>query len=200
MLEEAVEVIRALWDGGQVDHHGRHYRVVDAKLYTLPEAPPPIYLAAGGPKAVESAARVGDGMIAVAPDRELTRAFEEVGGAGKPTLGQLTVCWAEDERAALATAMQWWPNAAMKGELGQELPLPRHFEQAAELVTEDELAKAVVCGPDPGRHEEAVRRFAEAGYDRVFIHQVGPDQEGGLRFYAEEVLPRLRREPARKAG
>lgn len=200
MLEEAVDVIRSLWAGDQVDHHGRHFRVVDAKLYTLPETPPPIYLAAGGPKAVESAGRVADGMIAVAPDRELTEAFERAGGAGKPALGQLTVCWADDEQRALETAMRWWPNAAMKGELGQELPLPRHFEQAAELVTEDELVRAVVCGPDPKRHEDAARGFLDAGYEGVFVHQVGPDQEGGLRFYAEEVLPRLRREPARKAG
>jgi G6PDH family F420-dependent oxidoreductase len=200
LLEEAIEVIRRLWTGELVDHRGPGYRVVDARLYTLPEEPPPIYVAASGPKAAAGAARLGDGLIGTSPDSEVTGSFQAEGGRGKPRLGQLTVCWARDERSAVETAATWWPNAAIKGELGQELPLPRHFEQAAEMVTPDDVAEAVVCGPDVDRHVDAVRAYADAGYDHVFVHQVGPDQEGGLRFYAEEVLPRLRQAPARKAG
>jgi coenzyme F420-dependent glucose-6-phosphate dehydrogenase len=139
-------------------------------------------------------------MIGTSPETELFKAFDDHGGGGKPRYGQVTVCWAGDERRAVETAMRWWPTAALKGELTQELPAPRHFEQAVALVTEDELTKAVVCGPDPERHAEAIRRYADAGYDHVFVHQVGPDQIGGLRFYAEEVRPRLDTAPVRKAG
>ena len=200
MLAEAVVVIRELWAGGSVDHEGPHYRVVDATLFTLPDEPPPIYLAAGGPKAARMAAELADGLITTAPDDELLRAFDEAGGRDKPRLGQLTVCWGQDDRRARRTAHEWWPNGAIRGELGQELPLPRHFEQAAEMVTEDDVAKAVVCGPDPQRHLEAVTRFADAGFDHLVVHQVGPDPEGGLRFYASEVLPKVQRTSARKAG
>jgi G6PDH family F420-dependent oxidoreductase len=199
MLGEAVEVIRALWTGDLVDHEGKHFRVVDARLYTLPRELPPIYVAAGGPKAAGSAARIGDGVIATAPDAELVESYEDAGGRG-PRLGQLTVCWAADEASARKTALEWWPNAALRGELGQELPLPRHFEQAAEGVTEEQIAESVVCGPDAERHVRAIREYEDAGFDEVFVHQVGPDQEGGLRFYAEEVLPRLRTRAARRAG
>ena len=122
-------------------------------------------------------------------------------GGARPRFAQVTVCWAEDERQAVQTAMKWWPTAALKGELTQELPLPRHFEQAASTVTEDQLTESIVCGPDPGRHVETIRKYIEAGFDHVFIHQVGPDQSGGLAFYAEEVLPQLAADrPVRKAG
>ena len=192
MLEEAVEVMRSLWEGGFKNHRGRYFTVANARIYSLPEKPPPVMVAAAGSKAASLAGRIGDGLIGVAPDSEVVEAFEKAGGAGKPRLGQLHVCWAPDEAEARRTAHRIWPNGAIKGELGQELPLPRHFEQAAELVGEDDVAKAVVCGPDPERHRAAVRAYIDAGYDHVWIHQVGPDQEGFLEFYRTEILPGLR--------
>ena len=200
LLREAVDIIRELWGGGLVEHRGRGFEVVDAQLFTLPDRHPPIYVAAGGTKAAETAAEIGDGLIGTTPDRELIRTFDDGGGAGKPKLGQLTVCWAEDERTAVETAMTYWPTAALRGELTQELPLPRHFEQAAEMVTEDQLRNVVVCGPDPEPHVEMIRRYQDAGYDHVVIHQVGPDQEGGLRFLAERVMPELPGDAAQKAS
>jgi coenzyme F420-dependent glucose-6-phosphate dehydrogenase len=101
----------------------------------------------------------------------------------------VTVCWAEDEEQAKRTAYEWWPNAAIEGDLPQELPLPRHFEQAAEMVTADDVAERVVCGPDAEAHLAKIGEFAEAGFDHVYVHQVGPDQEGFLDFYAREVIP-----------
>jgi G6PDH family F420-dependent oxidoreductase len=200
LLREAVGVIRELWGGELVEHRGPGYEVVDAQLFTLPDRPPPIYVAAAGPKAAEMAAEIGDGLIGTAPDEELLGAFDDGGGGGKPKLGQVTVCWAEDEATAIETAMTHWPTAALTGELTQELPLPRHFEQAAEMVTKEELAKVVVCGPDPERHVESIRRYEDAGYDHVVVHQVGPDQEGGLRFLAERVLPQLSDAAVRRAS
>jgi G6PDH family F420-dependent oxidoreductase len=200
LLVEAVAIIRELWRGDLVDHHGPAYRVVDAQLFTRPEEPPPVFVAAAGEAAAEMAAEIGDGLIGTTPDPELLATFDRAGGGDKPRLGQLTVCWADDEPEAVQTAMRWWPTAAVNGELMQELPLPRHFEQATKDVTEGRLKEAVVCGPDVDRYVNAIREYERAGYDHVFVHQVGPDQEGGLRFLAEEVLPRLEAHGARKAG
>jgi coenzyme F420-dependent glucose-6-phosphate dehydrogenase len=200
MLEEALEVIRSLWGGDMVDLHGRWYQVVDAQLFTRPEQAPPIYVAAGGQKAAELAAHHADGLIATSPDRELLDAFDNAGGRGKPRYAQLTVCFDRDERKAVDTAMRWWPTAGLEGELTQELPLPRHFEQAASTVTQDQLTQAIVCGPDSQRHVEKVGQYVDAGFDHVFIHQVGPDQSSGLAFYAREVLPRFDETPAWKVG
>jgi len=189
MLEEAVAVIRELWRGGLVEHRGRHYTVENARLYTLPDAPPPIVVAAGGPEAAELAGRIGDGFCGTSPDAELLARFRAAGGSG-PRYGQVTVCWAETEDAARRTALEWWPNAGIPGELGQVLPQPAHFEQAAQLVTEQQIAESIACGPDPEVHLDFIRRFAAAGYDHVFLHQVGPDQEGFFRFCERELLPR----------
>jgi hypothetical protein len=75
------------------------------------------------------------------------------------------------------------------GELSQELPMPAHFEQASEKVTEEDVAKKIVCGPDPQRHLEIIGKYVDAGYDEIYVTQVGPDQEGFLRFYEREILP-----------
>ena len=196
MLEEAVAVMRQLWQGELTSHRGDYYTVENARLYTVPEEPIEVMVAAGGPEAAELAGRIGDGFVGTAPEAELLEAFEAAGGEGKPRYGQLTVCWAEDEAEARRTAHEWWPNAALKGTLGQELPLPSHFEAAAAMVTEDDVAEAVVCGPDPERHAEAIDAYVEAGYDHVYVHQVGPDQEGFLRFSERELLPRYARASA----
>jgi coenzyme F420-dependent glucose-6-phosphate dehydrogenase len=191
MLEEAIEVIRQLWQGGYQSHHGRYYTVEEARIYTRPDEPPPIYVAASQPQAAELAGRVGDGLISVAPDAELIERFESAGGDGKPKVGQVTVCWAESEEEARQTAFEWWPNAAIKGALSQELALPRHFEDASEMVSEDDVAETIVCGPDPDRFIRQIEEYADAGFDHVYLHQVGPDQESFFRFAQEELLPRF---------
>jgi coenzyme F420-dependent glucose-6-phosphate dehydrogenase len=200
MLEEAVELMRLLWQGELCSFEGKHYRVDDARIYTLPDAPIEVVVAAGGPLAAELAGRIGDGLVSTAPDPELVERFERAGGRG-PRYGQLTVCWAASEEEARRTAHEWWPNAALTGPLSQELPLPSHFEEAARMVSEDDVAETVVCGADPEAHLEGIARFATAGFDHVYVHQVGPDQEGFLDFYASEVIPGIRElEPAADAA
>jgi coenzyme F420-dependent glucose-6-phosphate dehydrogenase len=188
-LEEAVEIIRSLWEGTLYTFRGTHFAVENAKLYTLPEHPPEIYLAAGGKEAATLAGRCADGLIGTAPDHEIHDAFSGAGGAGKPRYGQLTVCWAEDPDQALSTVREWWPNAGLQGELTQELPLPRHFEQAVATVGDDALKEAVTCGPRAEAFVSAIKRYVEAGYTHVYLHQVGPDQESFFRFCREELLP-----------
>jgi coenzyme F420-dependent glucose-6-phosphate dehydrogenase len=191
MLVEAIEVIRLLWKGGLQSHHGKHYTVENARLYTLPEEPSPIIVAAAGPRAVEIAGGIGDGLFGLLPDPEVIAQFEQAGGKGKPKYGQLHVCWAASEDEAKATALEWWPNAAVSGNLNWELPLPSHFEDASDWADEDAIAGSVVCGPDPERHVEGILEFVDAGYDHVYFHQVGPEQEGFIRFAEAELLPRL---------
>jgi coenzyme F420-dependent glucose-6-phosphate dehydrogenase len=191
MLEEAVEVIRLLWQGGYQTHRGKHYTVEQARLYTLPEQLPEICVAAAQPNAAELAGRIGDGLISVAPEQELAENFEQAGGKGKPRYGHLTVCWAASEEEAKRTAHENWPNAGLEGPLSQELAIPAYFEAAAEMVEPDDLAEALPLGPDPDRHLQAVREFEEAGFDHVYIHQIGADQDGFLDFASRELIPKL---------
>lgn len=192
MLDEAIEIIRLLWQGGSRSYDGAFYTVENARLYTLPEELPPIYVAAAGPEAAGLAGLIGDGLISVAPKANLVQAFDEMGsGRDRPHYGQLTVCVAKDEAEARRTALKLWPIAGLKGELTAELPLPAHFEQAAKLVTEEMVAEEVICGMDPQRHLDKIREYVEAGYEHVYIHQVGPDQDIFFRFYEREILPHL---------
>jgi G6PDH family F420-dependent oxidoreductase len=195
MLEEAVEVIRALWSGEVTSHRGRHYRVQNAKLYTLPESLPPIRVAASGPRMAERAARMGDGLIATAPDKDLVKAYQDAGGIG-PVIGQVSVCWATSEAAARRTAYEWWPTAALHGEVSQELPNPSQFTDLAKSVTEDQVAEVILCSPDPERHLAKIREYEKAGFDHIYLHQIGPDQAGFLDFAEREILPALKAEPA----
>ena len=192
MLEEAVEVIRTLWKGGAQSHRGRFFHAEDARIYDLPDPLPPILIAIKGEKATKLAGRIGDGRVGLAPEREIIETFEKAGGEGKPKYAQVQACWAEDEASAKKTAFEWWPNAAVQGELTVELPMPRHFEQAASMAEEDDVAEGVVLGPDPEPYIERVTEFVNAGYDHVYLHQIGPDQEGFIRFAREQLLPKLR--------
>ncbi|MGI9146978.1 MAG: TIGR03557 family F420-dependent LLM class oxidoreductase [Chloroflexota bacterium] len=191
MLEEAIEIIRLLWRGGEQSFSGKHFTLDHARLYTLPAQLPPLYVAASGPQAAELAGRLGDGLITTHPDASVVEAFSSGGGRQKPSYGQVTVCWASDEAAARRTAYEWWPQAAVEGELSQELPLPRHFEQAVATVREEDVAKSVVCGPDPRQHCDAIQQFLDCGIEHVYVHQVGPDQTGFFEFYRQHVLPKF---------
>jgi G6PDH family F420-dependent oxidoreductase len=192
MLEEAVGVIRTLWQGGMRSHRGRHYTVENARIYDLPERLPPIVISGFGPKSIALAARIGDGFCTTSPDREAVESFRGAAGAGKPTLGGMKVCWDQREDRARATAHRLWPTEALPGELAQVLPTPAHFEQACTLVTEEMVAERVACGPDLERHVEAIARYAGAGFDELYIGQIGDCHEEFFELYAREILPRFR--------
>jgi G6PDH family F420-dependent oxidoreductase len=196
MLEEALQVIRLLWEGGLQSFEGRFYEVDTARIYTLPEKAPAIMIAAGGDKAAELAGRIGDGLVTTSANEGTVKAFEAAGGKGKPKYAEISVCWARDEREARKVAREWWPTAAIGSALHWELPLPAHFEAAVADVSEDQVAGEIVCGPDAQKHLESIREYVKAGYDHVCVHQVGPDQEGFIRFYEREVLPKLTKERA----
>jgi G6PDH family F420-dependent oxidoreductase len=189
MLEEAVQVIRTLWQGGMHSHRGRHYRVENARIYDLPEQTPPILISGFGPKATRLAAKIGDGYCTVQPDKQEVQRFRDAADGPRPVAGGMKVCWAPEEAQARATAYRLWPNEQLPGELAQILPTPAHFEQASELISENMVAEAVPCGPDLDLHLKAIKRYEDAGFDELYIQQIGPDQERFFETYANEILP-----------
>ncbi|MEV4478182.1 TIGR03557 family F420-dependent LLM class oxidoreductase [Micromonospora coxensis] len=192
MLAEAVEVMRELWQGGFVNHHGRHYTVEHARLYTLPEQPVPVYVSGFGPKAVDLAARIGDGYVSTMPDGDLVRRFRDNGGGDKPCQAGFKAAYADSEDAGMRIAYEKWPNAGVPGELSQVLPSPRHFEQAAQLVRPEMMKESFVCGNSADAHLEMIGRYAEAGFDEVYVANTGPNWAGLFDLYQREVLPKLR--------
>jgi G6PDH family F420-dependent oxidoreductase len=190
MLEESVEVMRKLWGGGLVSHSGRHYQVENARLYSRPQQAPPVIVSGFGPEATDLAARIGDGFVTVEPDRSSVERYRSNGGAG-PTLGAIKVCWGPDEGQAIKQAHALWATESLPGQLNQELPMPAHFEQAASLVTPEQVAEQVPCGPDPERYVAAITEYRDAGFDEIFINQIGDDLEGFLRFWETEIKSRL---------
>ena len=190
MLEESIAVMRKLWTGDVVDHHGDHYTVENARLYDVPDEAIPVVVSAFGEKAGEMAGRAGDGIWMTSPQDKAMAAYHAAGGSG-PRIGQLTVCWAESKDDAIATAHRVWPNSCVPGQLSQDLPTPAHFEQAASLVRTDDIASQIICGPDPEPVLEAIRTYEEAGLDHIHLHQIGPDQQGFLDFWQRELAPKV---------
>jgi len=199
MLEEAVAVIRQLWSGDSISHYGTHFNVENARLYTLPSRPPPIYVSAFGAKAAEVAARIGDGLVGTQPGRDVIDAFDAAGGHG-PKLAQVKVAWSESASAAQDLVYELWPTSGLSGELSQVLPTPTHFEQAVQAVHREDVVQSFPCGPDPQAHIDAIQQYVDAGYDEVYVTQVGTDQEGFLRFYEREILPHFSSRPSALSG
>ncbi|MFL6142118.1 MAG: TIGR03557 family F420-dependent LLM class oxidoreductase [Labedaea sp.] len=187
MLEEAVEVIRALHGGTEVSYRGRHYTVENARVYTVPSEPVPIYLSGLGPKAARLAGRIGDGFICTKPDAELVAAFRDAGGADRPAQAGFKVCHASTEQAGLDTAHRLWPNSMLPGELSQVLPTPRHFEQASQLVSKETMAGTLPCGPDPEPYLRTIREYLDAGFTELYVNQIGPEQARFFTFWEREV-------------
>ena len=191
MLEEAVALMRELWTGKVVTTEGKHYKVDHARIYNLPETPIEVYVSGFGPKATDLAARIGDGYINTAPDGELLRRFKEQSG-GKPAQAGAKVAFAPTKEEGWGHAHRLWPNAGLPGEMAQVLPTPEHFEQATQLVTEEMTRDSVVAGNDPAEHLEQVTSYADAGYDELYVANMGPHYEEMIAFYGEQVLPQLR--------
>jgi len=189
MLEEAVEVIRELWDGEMHSHYGDHYTVENARIFTRPDEPPPIHVAAEGPVMADAAGRIGDGLIATQPDESTVDGFQSEGDGDRPRYGQMAACYADSEDEATEIFHENWRNAGLPGELGQELATPKHFDQATQLVEPDELAESAAIGPDPEQYLQSIEEYVDAGFDHVYVHQANPDAEGFFEFYEDEVLP-----------
>lgn len=192
MLEEAVGLIRELWGGGDVTHRGKHYTVENARIWTLPEVLPRITISGFGPKATDLAARVGDGYVTTTPDPELLQRFRDSAQPDAIAQAGFKVAWADTVDEGVDHAHRIWPNAGLPGELAQVLPTVEHFEQASTLVTREQTAAAVTAGSDVDQHVEAFTPYLDAGFEEIYVANMGPNYAPMLRVYGQEVLPRLR--------
>jgi G6PDH family F420-dependent oxidoreductase len=190
MLAEAVEVMRRLWSGDEVTHRGPHFTVENGRLYSVPETPPNVMMSAFGPQAARRAAEIADGFVSTKPDRALLDVYRSGGGKGVAAAG-VKVCWGPDRDECARLAHHRWRTSGVPGELSQELRTPALFDQASTLVTVDEVAEKTPCGPDVEPIVEAVRTYIDAGFDRVFLNQIGPNQADFFRFYNHELAGAL---------
>jgi G6PDH family F420-dependent oxidoreductase len=181
MLDEAIDVIRALLGGEYETFRGKHYTVEQAKLYDAPKVPPPIIVAAKAERAAKLAAAKGDGTMNTTPDADLVRLFKDAGGTG-PIYGKVAGAFASSEDEARKIAKERQPNSAMSGDLSTELALPRDFEAVAELVREEDLEGSLVFGNDPGRWREKIDEFERAGFTHVALHDVSVEQRDFIEF------------------
>jgi coenzyme F420-dependent glucose-6-phosphate dehydrogenase len=188
-LDEAMDVMEQLWTGETTSHHGEHYTVENARLYTCPDEQPTTIGSAFGPQTAQWVADNTDGLWCSGPKEKPVEAYEDAGGDG-PKYTQLHGCYADSEEEAVETIYEYWPNGSVPGELGQELPMPAHFEQAAQMVEKEDIAESgTTTSPDPQDHIDSIEQAVDAGYDHVHYHQVGPDQEPAIELYEDEVLP-----------
>jgi len=193
MLVEALDIIRGLFAGDTVTYRGQHLQAENARLWDLPATPPPIGVAVSGPESCRIAAEHGDAMIAVQPDAELGDRFAADGGAGKPRIGQAALSYDPDPAAATKRALEQFRWFVGGWDVMAELPGPRHFAAASELVRDDDLRGQVPCGDDVDEHVAAVRKFVDAGFTHVAVVQIGGDAQGPFFEWAErELLPALR--------
>jgi G6PDH family F420-dependent oxidoreductase len=193
-LVESMEVMRQLWSGEKVSWRGTYYRVDRARLYTVPATPPPIYVSAFGPKALQLAGEHGDGLVGTSPDADVVKTFDEHAGRELPKLSYDKICWGADKGECRRLMHELWPISGLPGQLGQELATPEHFEDAVSVLSEEDVVGSTPCGPDVEPYLDHLRRYRDAGWTTVFLHQVGPDYKGWLRFWQEELEPAWRAE------
>lgn len=174
MLVEAVGVIKALWEGDTVDHRGTYFEVENARLFSAPATHPSVVWAASGEASAKMGSSCADGLWVTSPNPDVIGAFQ-TGSGDAMVIGELTICWGDPE-SARQVAYESWPNAAIPGQLTQDLPTWTHFEQAASVLSIDQVNERIIAGNDVDRVVEAAREFEMAGCTHLHLHQVGPDQ------------------------
>ena len=190
MLAEALEVIRELWSGEVVNHHGSARDTVENRASTPPIEPPQVYISGFGPRSTAFAAEAGDGYITTSPDAELLGLFRTRSG-GKPAHAGAKGCYAVNADEAAKIAHHRWPTSGLPGEVNQVLPTPAHFDQLSALVTEEMVRDKIPCGPDPAVHLRAMRAYASAGFDALYVAPIGPHYREMIDMYAREIMPAL---------
>jgi len=194
-LREAVDVMRALWKGEQVDHHGAIV-VQQARLYTRPAKPLPILAAALTPRTARWAGGWADGLITISAKREKMRgvidAFRDGGGDGKPVHLQVKLSFADNESDALDGAHQQWRTNVLEGAVSEQLRQPAQFEAAAAHVRPEDMREAVRVSADLQRHAAWLHEDLELGVDQVYLHNVNRGQRGFIDRFGEQVLPQLK--------
>ena len=191
LLREALEIIRRLWSGGYQSYEGKHLQLEDARVFDLPDRLPLIAVAASGPASVKLAAELGDGLFATEPKPDLVEQYRAAGGGG-PRYAEVSVAWAPDEEQAVRAAWETSRWAVTGWKVMSELPNPVNFDAASRTVTDDHIRQQFAVGPDVERHVQAVRKYADAGFDHLVLQNAGPDPDGFIDFFERELAERLR--------
>ena len=192
MLREAIEIIRLLWRGETCSHQGEYYHLDSARIYDLPEQPIPLVVGVSGDKSVQLAAEAGDGIMAVEARRELVDDWRRAGGGDGPRYGEMSLGYARSKRAGLELVHRCMKFGAFDWSVLAELPNVGSFEAASKYVRPEDLEDEIPHGPDLEPYVESVRKFVDAGFDRVALLAVGEDQEGFIRFFERELADALR--------
>jgi len=197
---ESVEIIRKLFTGKDVKHHGEYYKMETMRLWTMPPQPPPIYVATAGPITAEKTGRFCDGLITVgAPEEKIEGVFArfEKGAreAGKdvatmPKILQLHLSWAPSDEEAMRNALTEWPNGGMKFPKA-DIRSPFDFAQIAKIVRPEDFQGRMLISSDPDAHRREIQKFIDLGFDRVFLHNVGRNQLEWIEVFGKHVLPKL---------
>jgi coenzyme F420-dependent glucose-6-phosphate dehydrogenase len=197
---EAIEIIRKLFSGKDVKHDGRYFKLETTRLWTMPNVPPPIYIATAGPVTAKRTGALADGLITVgAPESKIEMIFDkfEEGAreAGKdpapmPKILQLHVSWAESDEQAVRNAMEEWPNGGMKFPKA-DIRSPGDFEQMAKLVRPEDFAGRMEMSADLEVHRKQIQKFLDIGFDQIYLHNVGRNQAEWIDAFGREVLPGL---------
>jgi len=190
MLREALEIIRLLWSGGYHSYDGAYLDLEDARVFDLPEALPPIVVAASGTASAGLAAQLGDGIFAVEPDAGLVDQFLGRGRGGL-RYAEASIAYAATPEAAAKAVLEKNAWSLTGWKVMSELPNPVNFQATIGTVREEDVLDRFACGPDPERHVAAIRRFIDAGYDHIVIANAGPDPDAFLDYFASELRPRL---------
>ncbi|HEY2831034.1 MAG TPA: TIGR03557 family F420-dependent LLM class oxidoreductase [Sporichthyaceae bacterium] len=193
MLEEAAGIIRALWTGDEITWRGMHFDVVKARVFDVPKTPPPLGIAVSGPSSCRIAGEHADVMIAVEPNEALCDAYDAAGGAGKPRYGQQPMSYDVDRQAAITRAHEQFRWFGAGWSVNAELPGPAAFDAASQFVRPEDVAAAMPCGDDVEAVIKSVQPWANAGFTRLALLQIGERaQDGYLEWSARELLPALR--------
>ena len=194
-LRECADAIRRLWAGETVTHHG-HVTVSEARLWTRPARPPLLVGAAVTPPTAAWVAQWADALITVSqPDEQLQQvvdAFRAGGGAGKPMYLQVHLAYAPSEEEARAAAFDQWRANALGSSVSTELRHPSQLSDAARYVRPEDIGEAVRISSDLDRHAEWIRRDFERGFDEIYLHEVGPEQERFIEAFGRSVLREAR--------
>ena len=192
MFRESLEIIRLLWSGGYHSYKGKHLTLEDARVFDLPETPPRIAVAAGGPSAARIAAELGDAIFATEPRPDLTNAYAKAGGDG-PRYAEVPLAWASSEEEAAQSARENFRFGLTGWKVQSELPNPVNFEAATAFITEDDMRGVFGIGPDAENHLAVAQQFVDAGFDHLALINAGPDPDGFFDFFEKELA-----EPVRK--
>jgi coenzyme F420-dependent glucose-6-phosphate dehydrogenase len=203
---EAIEIIKKLFDasvaGKDVRHNGRYFTMESARLWTMPDTPPPVLVATAGPVNAKKTGQFADGIITVGAPLEkigglFDRFAEGARAAGKdpdgmPKVLQLHLSWASTDEEALANAMEQWPNGGMKFPKA-DIRSPHDFAQMAQLVRPEDFEGRLLITSDPDAHRAYIQRFVDLGFDRVYLHNVGRNQKEFVEVFGRDVVPKLHR-------